>query len=688
MGAQGDGCAPSKITSPSSYIEAPLAGRPTRILIDTGASLSFISKHSYENDYKYLPGIFTKENKTITAANGSEMKTDGYIMVDIDIGNMKTTAKLWILENLCTGVILGLDWLTAETHKINIDFNTNTISVNSNGKQSSIQLMKIEEKQQYQVRTCEKIVLNPKEQRIIQVKTTNLINCDTAQFTPTINCLYQSSLMMPHALIKLKNHRGILTISNISNTTKQINKNTPIGLVEQSSPHSSCFFITTTTNSNDREYQEEQHRDKNKKMNEQVKKVIDESIKHLNQQQQLTLSKILYQHNELFDLSKPKIANTPIHHTIPTGDHQPVNAKPYRVNQEKQNIIEKEVNKMEENGLIKPSQSPWSSPVLLVKKRDGQYRFCVDYRNLNQITTKDSYPLPNIEDTVEQLGGSSYFSKLDLKNGYFQVRIAESDKPKTAFNTGRGLWEFNVLPQGLKNSPPSFQRILNNLLGNNRWSYCLIYLDDVVIYSKTFDKHCTHINEVLSTLNQANFQLNPSKCSFARNEIEYLGHSINHNGYKPLRDNIDAIMKTPNPRTARQVHSFLQMANFYRKFISNFTELTRPLRPFQKKHMKFYWGPTEQTAWDNLKQALTTPPVFLYFPVYDEQTGKKFPYVLSTDASQYGIAGALKQQTPNGLKPIVYISRTLSTTERNYSTFERECRNCMVGKEIETIPSR
>lgn len=124
--------------------------------------------------------------------------------------------------------------------------------------------MKIEEKQQYQVWTCEKIVLNPKEQRIIQVKTTNLTNCDTAQFTPTINCLYQNSLKMPHALIKLKNHRGILTISNISNTTKQINKNTPIGLVEQSSPHSSCFFITTTTNSNDREYQEEQHRVKNK----------------------------------------------------------------------------------------------------------------------------------------------------------------------------------------------------------------------------------------------------------------------------------------------------------------------------------------------------------------------------------------------------------------------------------------
>jgi hypothetical protein len=211
------------------------------------------------------------------------------------------------------------------------------------------------------------------------------------------------------------------------------------------------------------------------------------------------------------------------------------------------------------------------------------------------------------------------------------------------------------------------------MLANGRWEFCLIYLDDIIIFSKSFNEHCKHLNDVLSVLNKANFQLNPPKCSFATPEIDYLGHTININGFKPLSTNIDAIIKTPDPTSAKQIHTFLQMANFYRKFIYNFTELTRPLRPFQRKNMKFYWGEKEQAAWNGLKLALTTPPVFLNFPLYDNRTKKKFPYILSTDASKFGVAGGLKQQTPDGLKPIVYISRTLNSAERNYSTFEREC---------------
>ncbi|CAF4499758.1 unnamed protein product [Rotaria socialis] len=202
---------------------------------------------------------------------------------------------------------------------------------------------------------------------------------------------------------------------------------------------------------------------------------------------------------------------------------------------------------------------------------------------------KDSYPLPHMEETINQPGGSSYFSKMDLKSGYFQLPIDEKDKPKAAFTTSRGLWEFNVLPQGLKNAPPSFQRVLNNLLATGRRQFCLIYSDDIIIFSKSFHDHCTHLNNVLSVLNQANFQFNPPKCAFVPSEIDYLGHTINAKGFKPLNTNINAIVQVPNPRAAKQVYSFLQMANFYRKFTHNFTELTRPLRAFQKNNMKFYW---------------------------------------------------------------------------------------------------
>jgi transposase InsO family protein len=671
MGSQGDGCAPIQQTSQSSYIRVPVGGRLSTVLVDTGASNSFISKHILDNEFQNFFPLFTLEKKSIRVANNTTMDSIGYVELKIEIGSIATTAKFWILENICTGIILGLDWLTLKTHKTNIDFDTNLLSIYANGKKSSVSLLQMNLNQHYRVRVCEKFLLDPTQDRTIEIKIADLPNCDTAQFTPTPRLLYQDSILLPHALINVKSNKALMTIMNISNRPRTINKNTPIGIVEIEPPNSSCYFISTTTSSS---CSSQQTNDNGKgNMSAQVKQTIDQMVHHLNDEQKRSLLPILYQHNSLFDMSEPKIANTQLHHIIPTGNNNPVNSKPYRVNPEKQQIMDNEIHSMYESGLIRPSTSCWSSPVVLVKKKDGKYRFCVDYRKLNQITMKDSYPLPNMEETIKQLGGSSYFSKMDLKSGYFQLPINGQDKSKTAFITSRGLWEFNVLPQGLKNSPPSFQRILNNLLANGRWEFCLIYLDDIIIFSKSFNEHCEHLNNVLSVLNQANFQLNTPKCSFAMEEIDYLGHTINADGFKPLNNNIDAIIKVPNPRTAKQVHSFLQMPNFYRKFIHNFTELTRPLRPFQKNNMKFYWGEREQSSWNALKTALITPPVFLNFPLYDNQINRKSSFILSTDASKFGIAGALKQQTPDGLKPIVYISRTLNSAERNYSTFEREC---------------
>ena len=670
MGTQGGGCAPIPQTSQSSYIRVPVEGQLSTILIDTGASHSFISKHIFETKFQKFSHSFIPEHKSIMVANKASMDSNGYVHMKIAIGSITTTAKLWVLENICTGIILGLDWLSSDTYKASIDFENNSLSICVKHKRSCIPLLRINLNQHYRVRTCDRFTLSPMEEKIIEVKVIDLPNHDTVQFTPTPRFLYQDSILMPHALINVKNYKSLMTITNLSKKPRIINQNTPIGTIELESPDSSCFSISLTSS---RKLQQPSIDTEDKKIPIQVKKTIDEMTYHLNKEQQQVLLPILYQQYQLFDISEPKIANTHIHHTIPTGNNHPVNSKPYRVNPEKQQIMDNEVHSMHTSGLIRPSQSAWSSPVVLVKKKDGRYRFCVDYRRLNQITTKDSYPLPNMEETIKQLAGSSYFSKLDLKSGYFQLPIDENDKPKTAFVTSRGLWEFNVLPQGLKNAPPSFQRVLNNLLASGRWQFCLIYLDDIIIFSKSFKEHCEHLNNVLLVLNKANFQVNPPKCSFVKPEMDYLGHTINCHGFKPLNTNIDAIIKVPNPRTAKQVHSFLQMANFYRKFIHNFTELTRPLRPFQQKNMKFYWGDKEQLAWTGLKTALTTPPVFLNFPKYDIKTKKKFPYILSTDASNFGIAGALKQQTPDGLKPIVYISRTLNAAERNYSTFEREC---------------
>lgn len=569
MGTQGGGCAPTHQTSQSSYIRVTVEDRLCTVLVDTGASHSFVSKYTFDNEFQHLSRLITFEHKSIKVANSASMYSEGFITTKIRIGSIITTAKLWILENLCTGIILGLDWLTSGDHKTTIDFDTNSLSISLEGEKSSTPLLRIKSDQGFRARICEKITLEPMEEKTIEVKVIELPNCDTAQFTPGPNFLHQDSILMPHALIKIRNHKTLMTIMNISTRPRTINRNTPIGTIEIETPTSSCFHISSTL------HQQQGNNNQQKEKSREIKKTIEGAVSHLtHHDERQQLSSILQQYTSLFDTSKPRIAKTHLHHTIPTGDSKPVNSRPYRIPPEKQEVIDNEIKSMAENGLIRPSQSAWSSPVVLVKKKDGKYRFCVDYRRLNAVTMKDSYPLPHIEDTIKQLGGSSYFSKLDLKSGYFQLPIDENDKSKTAFITSRGLWEFNVLPQGLKNSPPSFQRVLNNLLANGRWQFCLIYLDDIIIYSKSFNEHCEHLNNVLEVLDRANFQLNPPKCSFAQSEIDYLGHSINIDGYKPLNTNIDAITMTPNPRTSKQVHSFLQMANFYRKFIHNFTELT------------------------------------------------------------------------------------------------------------------
>ena len=215
------------------------------------------------------------------------------------------------------------------------------------------------------------------------------------------------------------------------------------------------------------------------------------------------------------------------------------------------------------DNIIRPSTSPWSSPVVLKKKLDGTYRFLVDFRRLNSITKKDAYPQPSVEELIYRLSGHSYFTKLDLKSGYFQIPIAEADKEKRAFVTPDGHYEFNVLAQGLMNAPASFQRVMNNLIATGRWDYVVIYLDDIVIFSHSLEEHQRHVAEILSILDAAHFKVSPPKCTIAAGQIEFLGHIINNTTVKPSPEKIQAILDIPSPRTLSQANRFLGKIGYY-----------------------------------------------------------------------------------------------------------------------------
>ncbi|UYV69350.1 K02A2.6-like [Cordylochernes scorpioides] len=329
------------------------------------------------------------------------------------------------------------------------------------------------------------------------------------------------------------------------------------------------------------------------------------------------------------NVKKEKVKQTSVtKHKIETGNHQPIKHRPYRVSPTEHQAIQTEVDKMLDAGIICHSESPWSSPVILVKKKDGNWRFCVDYRRLNKSTKQ-----------IEK---------------------------KTAFITPDGLYEFLVMPFGLCNAPATFERMMDKILKGLKWTMALCYLDDIVVYSKSFNEHLHPLEIILQCLDKAELRLNPKKCLFGSKRIRVFGHLVDSKGIYPDPEKIEAIAKFPTPNFITDVRSFIGLCSYYRRFIENFAKKAAPLHEVLKKDNKFTWNSDQQDAFDFLKKALMSEPFLAYF---EEQ----LPTELHTDASGYGIGAVLVQINDGKERPVGYAPRTLSKAEKNYSTTEREC---------------
>ena len=324
-------------------------------------------------------------------------------------------------------------------------------------------------------------------------------------------------------------------------------------------------------------------------------------------------------------------------HTIPLLPNAiPVNARPYRYSPLHKDEIERQVREMLSAGLIIPSTSPFASPVLLIQKKDGSWRFCVDYRRLNDITIKNRFPMPLIEEIIEELAGSAYFAKLDMKSGYHQVRMKKEDEYKTAFKTHHGHYQFKVMPFGLTNAPATFQCIMNEVLAPFLRKFVMVFLDDILIYSPDLETHLAQLDQVLSTLRTHHLYMKKSKCSFAQLQVEYLGHVISGAGVATAGDKIEAMLKWPVPQNVTDVRAFLGLTGYYRRFVRGYGSIAKPLTQLLK-HKQFQWSSDAQAAFVQLKQAMVSAPV-LALPDFKES------FVVETDASDIGIGAVLMQK--------------------------------------------
>ncbi|KAL7724485.1 hypothetical protein ACLKA6_007314 [Drosophila palustris] len=354
-------------------------------------------------------------------------------------------------------------------------------------------------------------------------------------------------------------------------------------------------------------------------------------------------------------------------HVITMKDDRPINQRYYPKNPAMQRIIDEQVNELLKNNCIEPSKSPHSAPIVLVGKKTGDVRMCIDYRQLNANSIPDAYPLPRIHHILERLRNARYISTLDLKSGYWQIPMARGSREYTAFTVPRrGLFHWKVMPFGLHSAPATFQRALDSVIGPDMEPYAFAYLDDIIVSGATLKEHVRNLGEVLRRLRQANLRLNRAKCKFFRRSLVYLGHVISGEGIHTDPDKIAAVRELQPPTTCRELRRCLGIASWYRRFVPNFADIVQPMSLLLKKGQKWDWKLEQQAAFEELKARLTEAPV-LACPDFSEK------FVLQTDASDCGLGAVLTQQHQGAERVIAYVSRRLVKAEENYSATEKEC---------------
>ena len=343
----------------------------------------------------------------------------------------------------------------------------------------------------------------------------------------------------------------------------------------------------------------------------------------------------------------------------------PPNRPVYRMSQSELQEVKRQLEELISKGFIQPSTSPYGAPILFVKKKDGTLRMCVDYRALNSATIKNSYPLPRIDELLDRLHGASVFSKIDLRSGYHQIRIHTEDIPKTAFRTRYGLYEFTVLPFGLCNAPATFQRLMNDVFRPHLDDFVLVYLDDVLIYSKTPEEHLRHLRQVFDLLRLHRLHGKLSKCEFGVHTITFLGHVLSADGIHPDPSKVSAIKDWPTPGSVADLRSFLGLSNYYRRFVKDYSKLALPLTNMLSTKGAWTWGPTEQAAFLHLNNALSNAPV-VQSPDFSK------PFLLRTDASGFALGAVLVQGSGQQEHVVAYESRKLKPAECRYPAHEKE----------------
>lgn len=675
----------------------------TRVLsvLDSGAGSCYIRKG-------LLPDNLIKKIKPymsrlkVRDASNRRVKISGIVRLMVKLGTRTESVQFNVVDNLGTDVIIGCDYLDKHVEAIRprqrsvelADGTTIPIvrgATSRNSIHPSIpkeeQVLPKKKGNSRRIHVVKPVILKPNTQTWVDVKTNThglVLITPKSKLYETHQCLAGTGVVQVQSDKTFR-----ILVANFSDYPKKLIHNQviasadehPTNIVESEMSHGELLGLVDedtakmyrkrNLNARDASVINEYMKDKksnNMESDENPTTADDIDLGDVDKRHHKAIRNMLRKHEKMWSGQLGEITVTEHHIDLVKGA-RPFKSHPYRAGPKARELEKFEIDKQLKAGVIEPTISEWASPVLFVPKKDGSLRFCIDYRKLNGLTMKDSYPIPRMDECIDSLGEAKIFSTLDANSGYWQMNVAKEDRSKTAFVCHTGTYQCKRMPFGLTNAPASFQRALDIILTNYKWKTCLVYLDDVIIYSKTPEEHIKHVDEVLTCLSSAGITLKISKCKFFTKTVEYLGHIVKPGTLEIDQANAKSLREALPPTTRTQLRSFLGLVNVYRRFIPKFSTVAGPLNALLKKDapLNFELDEDQLKAFRTLIDAVLSPEV-LALPAKD------LPYSVDTDASKYGIGCTLFQTHPdNERKPIGFWSRSLNDAEKNYSTPEREC---------------
>ena len=626
-------------------------------LVDTGASVSLLPKSFVQAGSLRFSDYSTCSRAELFTAAGASIPVLNHVTSELTLvdekGSPKWTGKhTFCVADIITGPILGADFL--ERNGFDIYFSTGELKFST----GSVPL----KKQQVTRQRCTVVLAHDIEfgESSKEIIALGKLTCQgesqptsspCAMFSPKEQLTDDIGILMAHAVVDGSN--GVIPVRMLALAPNvRLRKGKVLGYLDDEVD--TVAFCQTWA-----------------RQEKGTQLCFDSELSScsLCGSDRLKLEKLLQRYSHVFSAGEHDLGRTSlVQHDIPTRDHKPLHKANYRQAFHLRKEANRQVETLLENGVIEPSTSPWSSPVLMVPKKDGSYRFCVDFRGLNQVSQSTDYPLPRVDECLEAMSGATVFTTLDLASGYWQVEVNPNDRPKTAFSTNSGHYQFVTMPMGLKGAPATFQRLMDLVMKGLKWDILLVYLDDILVFGRTADEHLTRLETVLERLSQAGLKLKPSKCHFGQSSVHFLGHIVSEQGIATDPSKTERVKTWPEPTNVSDLRAFLGLTGYYRRFIRDYAEKAAPLTDLTSKRKRFNWTSVHTEAFQRLKSELCSPPVLRY-PIFHSQV----PFILKTDASDIAAGAVLCQrQEEEGEHVVAYASRKFNAAERNYPAFERE----------------